>query len=83
MVDDNEAPSLIVAAEQYATVHKYAGAFLQAFTFRSASAQNYMPRHWQRSTGSPSRMQGGSLPSTATTGKLLTRLRDVSQCDIV
>lgn len=36
MVDDNEAPSLIVAAEQYATVHKYAGAFLLAFTFRSA-----------------------------------------------
>lgn len=36
MVDDNEAPSLTVAAEQYATVHKYTGAFLQAFTFRSA-----------------------------------------------
>jgi hypothetical protein len=36
MVDDNEAPSLIVAAEQYATVHKYTGAFLRAFTFRSA-----------------------------------------------
>ncbi|ANV25347.1 Tn3 family transposase [Rhizobium pusense] len=36
MVDDNEAPSLIVAAEQYSTVHKYVGAFLQAFTFRSA-----------------------------------------------
>ena len=36
MVDDNEAPPLTVAAEQYATVHKYTGAFLQAFTFRSA-----------------------------------------------
>ena len=36
MVDDNEAPPLTVAAEQYATVHKYIGAFLQAFTFRSA-----------------------------------------------
>ncbi|GGG17419.1 hypothetical protein GCM10010924_53150 [Rhizobium wenxiniae] len=36
MVDDNEAPSLIVATERYATVHKYAGAFLLAFTFCSA-----------------------------------------------
>jgi hypothetical protein len=36
MVDDNEAPSLTVAAEQYATVRKYTGAFLQAFTFRLA-----------------------------------------------
>ncbi|CUX56936.1 transposase (fragment) [Agrobacterium fabrum str. J-07] len=36
MVEDNEAPPLTVAAEQYATVNKYAGAFLQVFTFRSA-----------------------------------------------
>ncbi|WP_320202251.1 Tn3 family transposase (plasmid) [Agrobacterium sp. rho-13.3] len=36
MVDYNEAPALTVAAEQYAAVHKYTGAFLQAFTFRSA-----------------------------------------------
>jgi len=27
MVDDNEEPSLIAAAEQCAIVHKYAGAF--------------------------------------------------------
>lgn len=36
MVEVNEAPPLTVAAEQYATVNKYAGVFLQAFTFRSA-----------------------------------------------
>ena len=36
MVEDNEASPLAIAAEQYATVHKYAGEFLQAFTFRSA-----------------------------------------------
>ncbi|WP_292136033.1 Tn3 family transposase [Mesorhizobium sp.] len=35
-VSDNEASPLTLAAEQYATVNKYAGAFLQAFTFRSA-----------------------------------------------
>ena len=28
-------PPLVMAAEQYATVRKYAGAFLQTFTFRS------------------------------------------------
>ncbi|OWK19931.1 hypothetical protein AJ88_34620 [Mesorhizobium amorphae CCBAU 01583] len=36
MVEDNEASPLTLAAEQYATVNKYAGAFLQVFTFRSA-----------------------------------------------
>jgi hypothetical protein len=36
MVEDNEASPLAVAAEQYVTVGKYAAAFLQAFTFRSA-----------------------------------------------
>ncbi|WP_425374561.1 hypothetical protein [Mesorhizobium waimense] len=36
MVEVNEASPLTVAAEQYATVNKYAGVFLQAFTFRSA-----------------------------------------------
>ena len=36
MVEDNETSPLALAAEQYANVHKYAGAFLQAFTFRSA-----------------------------------------------
>jgi hypothetical protein len=36
MVEDNEASPLTLAAEQYATVNKYAGAFIQAFTFRSA-----------------------------------------------
>lgn len=36
MVDDNEASPLVVAGEQYATVGKYTGPFLQAFTFRSA-----------------------------------------------
>lgn len=36
MVEDNEASPLTLAAEQYATVNKYVGAFLQAFTFRSA-----------------------------------------------
>ncbi|WP_245518845.1 MULTISPECIES: Tn3 family transposase [unclassified Mesorhizobium] len=36
MVEDNEASPLTLAAEQYATVNKYACAFLQAFTFRSA-----------------------------------------------
>ncbi len=36
MVEDNEAPPLALAAVQYAAVNKYAGAFLQAFTFQSA-----------------------------------------------
>lgn len=36
MVGDNEASPLTLAVEQYATVNKYAGAFLQTFTFRSA-----------------------------------------------
>ena len=36
MVENNEASPLALAAEQYATVNKYAGAFLEAFTFRSA-----------------------------------------------
>lgn len=36
MVEDNEASPLALAAEQYATLSKYAGAFLQAFTFQSA-----------------------------------------------
>ncbi|MBB4123668.1 Tn3 family transposase [Martelella radicis] len=36
MVEDNEASPLTLAAEKYATVNKYIGAFLQAFTFRSA-----------------------------------------------
>lgn len=36
MVEDNEASSLTLAGEQYATVIKYAGAFLQAFSFQSA-----------------------------------------------
>lgn len=36
MVEGNEASPLALAAEQYATVNKYAGAFLQAFTFQSA-----------------------------------------------
>ncbi len=36
MVEDNETSPLTLAAEQYATVSKYAGAFLQAFTFQSA-----------------------------------------------
>lgn len=36
MVEDNEAAPLALAAEQYATVHKYAGAFLQTLTFQSA-----------------------------------------------
>jgi hypothetical protein len=36
MVEVNEASPLTVAAEQYATVNKYAGVFLQAFTFRAA-----------------------------------------------
>ncbi len=36
MVEGNEASPLVVAAEQYATVNKYVGAFLQAFTFQSA-----------------------------------------------
>lgn len=36
MVEDNEASPLALAAEQYATVNKYAGAFLQAFSFQSA-----------------------------------------------
>ncbi len=36
MVEGKEASPLALAAEQYATVNKYAGAFLQAFTFQSA-----------------------------------------------
>lgn len=36
MVEANEASPLALAAEQYATVSKYAGAFLQALTFQSA-----------------------------------------------
>ena len=36
MVEDNEASPLALAAEQYGTVNKYAGAFLQAFSFQSA-----------------------------------------------
>jgi hypothetical protein len=36
MVEDNEASPLVLAAEQYGTVSKYASAFLQTFTFRSA-----------------------------------------------
>ncbi|MBZ9711556.1 Tn3 family transposase [Mesorhizobium sp. ESP7-2] len=36
MVEDNEAAPLALAAEQYATVHKYAGAFLRTLTFQSA-----------------------------------------------
>jgi TnpA family transposase len=36
MVEDNEASPLTLAVEQYAIVNKYVGAFLQAFTFRSA-----------------------------------------------
>ena len=36
MVEDNEASPLTLAAEQYGTVKKYAGAFLQTFTFHSA-----------------------------------------------
>ncbi len=36
MVEVNEASPLTVAAEQYATVTKYAGDFLRTFTFRSA-----------------------------------------------
>ena len=35
MVEDNEASPLVVAGEQYATVSKFAGAFLRAFTFQS------------------------------------------------
>lgn len=36
IVEGNEASPLALAAEQYATVNKYAGAFLQAFMFQSA-----------------------------------------------
>lgn len=36
MVEDNEASPLALAGEQYATVNKYAGAFIQAFSFHSA-----------------------------------------------
>ncbi|MDG4892706.1 Tn3 family transposase [Mesorhizobium sp. WSM4976] len=36
MVEDNEASPLTLAAEQYATVNKYVGAFLRAFSFQSA-----------------------------------------------
>jgi TnpA family transposase len=36
LVEDNEASPLVLAAEQYSTVSKYAGAFLKSFIFRSA-----------------------------------------------
>ena len=36
MVEGNEASPLVLAADQYATVNKYVGAFLQAFAFQSA-----------------------------------------------
>ena len=36
MVEDNEASPLVLAAEQYTSVLKYAPAFLTTFTFRSA-----------------------------------------------
>jgi hypothetical protein len=36
LVEDNEASPLVLAAEQYSTVSKYAGAFPQSFIFRSA-----------------------------------------------
>ena len=36
IVEGNEASPLTVAAEQYATVNKYAAEFLQAFSFQSA-----------------------------------------------
>lgn len=36
LVEVSEASPLTVAAEQYPTVNKYAGVFLQAFTFRSS-----------------------------------------------
>ncbi len=36
MVEDNEASPLVVAAEQYGIVSKYANAFLRTFTFHSA-----------------------------------------------
>jgi phosphoglycerate dehydrogenase-like enzyme len=36
MVENNEASPLVLAGEQYATVSKYAGAFLRAFMFQSA-----------------------------------------------
>ncbi|KOF12405.1 transposase [Ensifer adhaerens] len=35
MVEDNDASPLVLAAEQYGNVRKYAGLFLQAFTFHS------------------------------------------------
>lgn len=35
MVEDNEASPLLLAAEQFGNVRKYAGAFLQTFTFHS------------------------------------------------
>ncbi len=35
MVETNEEPALIMAREQHATVRKYAGSFLQTFTFHS------------------------------------------------
>lgn len=43
MVEDNEAAPLALAAEQYATVHKYAGSFLQTLTFQSARRHNPLP----------------------------------------
>lgn len=36
MVEENEASPLVLAAEQYSGVLKYATAFLATFTFRSA-----------------------------------------------
>ena len=36
MVEGNEASPLVLAADQYATVNKYVGAFLQTFAFQSA-----------------------------------------------
>lgn len=35
MVENSDVSPLVMAAEQHATVRKYAGAFLQTFTFRS------------------------------------------------
>ncbi|ESZ27405.1 hypothetical protein X732_32570 [Mesorhizobium sp. L2C066B000] len=47
MVEDKEASLLTLAAEQYATVNKYAGAFLQAFTFRSARRHDPLLRRFR------------------------------------
>ena len=40
MVEESEASPLVLAAEQYSGVLKYATAFLTAFTFRSARSHN-------------------------------------------